>query len=84
MRNNILASVSDMGCFGSLVLSVQDFESYLNIVLIVISILILSVNFFLRFYDRAKDGKLTKQEIKETIDDLQDAKNKIDGMKGGK
>ena len=74
---NILASVSDMGCFGSLVLSVQDFESYLKIVLIVILILIL------RFYDRAKDGKLTKQEIKETIDDLQDAKNKIDGMKGG-
>lgn len=83
MRNNILASVSDMGCFGSLVLSVQDFESYLNIALIVISILILCVNFFLRFYDRAKDGKLTKQEIKETIDDLQDVKNKIDSTKGG-
>lgn len=84
MRNNVLASVSDMGCFGSLILSIQDIESYLNIALIIISIVILSVNFLLRFYDRAKDGKLTKQEIKETIDDLQDAKNKIDGMKGGK
>lgn len=84
MRNNVLASVSDMGCFGSLILSIQDIESYLNIALIIISIVILSVNFLLRFYDRAKDGKLTKQEIKETIDDLQDVKNKIDDMKGGK
>ena len=83
MRNNILASVSDMGCFGSLVLSVQDFESYLNIVLIVISILILSVNFFLRFYDRAKDGKLTKQEIKDTIDDAEKLKNDINNLKRG-
>ena len=75
--------MSDMGCFGSIVLSIQDLESYLNIVLIVASIIILSVNFFLRFYDRLKDGKLTKQEIKDTIEDVKELKDKFDDMKRG-
>ena len=72
-----------MGCFGSLVLSVQDIECYMNIILIAISIMVLCVNFGLRFYDRAKDGKLTKQEIKETIEDAEHIKEEIETMKRG-
>lgn len=77
MRKNILASLSDMGCFGSLVLSVQDIECYMNIFLIAISILILSINFVLRIYDRMKDGDLTSEEIEETIQDAKDTANEI-------
>lgn len=84
MREKILTYASAGFSSCGIVLSAQDIESYLNIILITISVLILCINFGLRIYDRIKDGKLTKQEIKETIDDLQDAKNKIDGMKGGK
>ena len=83
LRNNVLASLSDMGCFGSLILSIQDTESYINIALMIISILILIINFSLRFYDRLKDGKLTKAEIKETITDVQQIKDEIDKMKRG-
>lgn len=83
MRNNILASVSDMGCMGSIVLSIQDIECYMNIILIIISILVLSVNFGLRVFDRVKDGKLTKEEIKDTIDDAQRLKEEIEKMKRG-
>ena len=83
MRKNVLTALSDMGCMGSLVLSIQDIECYMNIILIVISILILSINFGLRVFDRVKDGKLTKQEIQDTIEDAEQFKEEIEKMKRG-
>ena len=83
LRKNVLSALSDMGCFGSLVLSVQDIECYMNIILIVISIFILCVNFGLRVWDRVKDGKLTKEEIQDTIDDAEKLKDDISKMKRG-
>lgn len=77
MREKILTYTSAGFSSCGIVLSAQDIESYLNIILITISVLILCINFGLRVYDRIKDGKLTKEEIKETVDELQDLSENI-------
>ena len=77
MKNQVLTGVSDLGAIGSLVLSTSDVESKLNCLFIIVSIVILCVNFGLRMYDRLKDGKLTKDEIKDTIDDVKEIKDEI-------
>lgn len=82
MREKILTYASAGFSSCGIVLSAQDIESYLNIVLITISVLILCINFGLRVYDRIKDGKLTKEEIKETVDDLENLSEEIK-KKGG-
>ena len=85
MREKILTYTSSVLSSCSIFLSVQDIESYINIAFIVVSVLILCINFGLRIYDRMKDGKLTKEEIDDTIEDaehlIEDIKNKT---KGGK
>lgn len=85
MREKILTYTSSVLSSCSLFLSVQDIESYINIAFIVVSVMILCINFGLRIYDRMKDGKLTKEEIDDTIEDaehlIEDIKNKT---KGGK
>ncbi len=83
MREKILTYASAGFSSCGIVLSAQDIESYLNIVLITISVLILCINFGLRVYDRIKDGKLTKEEIKETVDDLENLSEEIK-KKGGR
>ena len=85
MREKILTYTSSVLSSCSIFLSVQDIESYINIAFIVVSVLILCINFGLRIYDRMKDGKLTKEEIQDTVEDaehlIEDIKNKT---KGGK
>ena len=85
MREKILTYTSSVLSSCSIFLSVQDIESYINIAFIVVSVMILCINFGLRIYDRLKDGKLTKEEIQDTVEDaehlIEDIKNKT---KGGK
>ena len=85
MREKILTYTSSVLSSCSIFLSVQDIESYINIAFIVVSVMILCINFGLRIYDRMKDGKLTKEEIQDTVEDaehlIEDIKNKT---KGGK
>ena len=83
MREKILTYASAGFSSCGIVLSAQDIESYLNIALITISVLILCINFGLRVYDRIKDGKLTKEEVKETVDDLENLSEQIK-KKGGR
>ena len=83
MREKILTYTSSVLSSCSIFLSVQDIESYINIAFIVVSVMILCINFGLRIYDRMKDGKLTKEEIDDTIEDaehlIEDIKNKTKG-----
>lgn len=83
MRDKILTYSSSVLSSCSIVLSAQDIESYLNIAFITISVLILCINFGLRIYDRVKDGKVTKEEIRDTVDDtkklVEDIKNTTKG-----
>lgn len=83
MREKILTYTSSVLSSCSIFLSVQDIESYINIAFIVVSVMILCINFGLRIYDRMKDGKLTKEEIDDTIEDaehlIKDIKNKTKG-----
>ena len=85
MRDKVLTYFSSILSSCSIFLSAQDIESYINIVFIIISVTILCINFGLRIYDRLKDGKLTKEEIQDTVEDaehlIEDIKNKT---KGGK
>lgn len=83
MREKLLTYTSAGFSSCGLALSVQDVESYLNIVLIVISVMILLINCGLRLYDRLKDKKLTPEEVKETVDDLNNLSEEIK-KKGGR
>lgn len=83
MREKILTYTSSVLSSFSIFLSVQDIESYINIAFIVVSVMILCINFGLRIYDRMKDGKLTKEEIDDTIEDAEHLIEEIK-KKGGK
>ena len=83
MREKILTYSSSILSSCSIFLSTQDIESFLNIAFITISAVILIINFGLRIYDRMKDGKLTKEEIKDTVDDAEHLIEEIK-KKGGK
>ncbi len=83
MREKILTYTSSVLSSCSIFLSVQDIESYINIAFIVVSVMILCINFGLRIYDRMKDGKLTKEEIDDTIEDAEHLIEEIK-KKGGK
>lgn len=83
MREKILTYSSSILSSFSIFLSTQDIESFLNIAFIIISVLILCINFGLRIYDRLKDGKLTKEEIKDTVEDAEHLIEEIK-KKGGK
>lgn len=77
MRNSILSVTSNACCIGTIVLSVQDIEEIISIISLCIGIAVMIINVSLRFYDRIKDGKLTPDEIKETIDDVKDIHDTI-------
>ena len=83
MREKILTYTSSVLSSCSIFLSVQDIESYINIAFIVVSVMILCINFGLRIYDRLKDGKLTKEEIQDTVEDAEHLIEEIK-KKGGK
>lgn len=83
MREKILTYSSSILSSFSIFLSTQDIESFLNIAFIIISVIILCINFGLRIYDRMKDGKLTKEEIKDTVEDAEHLIEEIK-KKGGK
>ena len=83
MREKILTYTSSVLSSCSIFLSVQDIESYINIAFIVVSVMILCINFGLRIYDRMKDGKLTKEEIQDTVEDAEHLIEDIK-KKGGK
>lgn len=83
MREKILTYSSSILSSFSIFLSTQDIESFLNIAFIIISVIILCINFGLRIYDRMKDGKLTKEEIQDTVEDAEHLIEEIK-KKGGK
>ena len=83
MREKILTYSSSILSSCSIFLSMQDIESFLNIAFIIISVMILCINFGLRIYDRIKDGKLTKEEIQDTVEDAEHLIEEIK-KKGGK
>lgn len=83
MRDKVLTYFSSVLSSCSIFLSAQDIESYINIAFIIISVMILIINFGLRIYDRMKDGKLTKEEIKDTVEDAEHLIEEIK-KKGGK
>lgn len=60
--------------------SLVDITNVLNIVILVISIANILFVLACRIYDRLKDGKLTKDEIKDTIKDVGDAKSEIEHL----
>lgn len=83
MRGRILNIASSVPASLSIVLGVHDIESYCSIAFIVISSVVLLINFGLRIYDRVKDGKLTAEEIKDTVDDLEKLQDDLSQLGGG-
>lgn len=78
MRNRIM-NIASSGTAGlAITTSIQNIESICSIVFVVLSAVILLINFGLRVYDRVKDGKLTPEEIK---DSAEDAKKLVDDLK---
>ena len=57
--------------------SITDISNVLNIILLIISIANILLVVIFKIYDRLKDGKLTKEEINDTIKDVEDAKREI-------
>ena len=66
----VLTILSDTSAAGGLAIGLSQIYTLLGIVLTVGSIIVLIVNFALRMYDRFKDKKITKQEAKDTFDDM--------------
>ena len=66
----VLTILSDTSAAGGLAIGLSQIYSILGIVLTIGSIIVLVVNFALRMYDRFKDKKITKQEAKDTFDDM--------------
>ncbi len=65
-----LTILSDTSAAGGLAIGLSQIYTILGIVLTIGSIIVLIVNFVLRIYDRFKDKKITKQEVKDTLDDM--------------
>lgn len=78
MRNRIMNIASSCTAGLAITTSIQNIESICSIVFVVLSAVILLINFGLRIYDRVKDGKLTPEEIK---DSAEDAKKLVDDLK---
>lgn len=78
MRNRIMNIASSTTAGLAITTSIQNIESICSIVFVVLSAVILLINFGLRIYDRVKDGKLTPEEIK---DSAEDAKKLVDDLK---
>lgn len=72
-------------CLSSLFASISlyDIENVLNIVILVLSIVNILIVLFSKIYNKLKDGKLTKEEINEIKNDIQNAINDVEQVKKG-
>lgn len=68
MRNEDITTFS-LSAIG-LSVSLTDFKNWLDIILIVLSILNVSIILFIKLRKYLKDGKLDKDEIKDLSDDV--------------
>ena len=66
----VLTILSDTSAAGGLAIGLSQIYTLLGIILTIGSIIVLIINFALRMYDRFKDKKITKQEAKDTFDDM--------------
>ena len=62
------ASAASAG--SALIFTIQDIYSIVG--LVCISVFVLLVNLLFKVYDRIKDKKITKQEVSETLDDIEE------------
>ena len=53
--------------------TIGDINNVINMVILVVSLINIVLVVCFKIYDRVKDGKLTKAEIKDTIEDVKDA-----------
>ena len=61
---------------GGLAISLQDIQSILSIIIIVIDILWLVGKFLIKFIRYCKDGELTEEEIEDLKNDIYEIKDK--------
>ena len=66
---------------GGLTISLQDLQSTLSIILIVIDILWLIGKFTIKFIRYCKDGELSQEEIDDLLSDSKEIKKSIDNAK---
>lgn len=57
--------------------TVTDINNVINMILLIVSVANILLVIIFKIYDRIKDGKLTKEEINDTIKDVEDAKRDI-------
>lgn len=75
--NAKLLTVSDTTAVGGLAVGLSQIYTILGIVCTFVSLVVLIVNFIIRIHDRLKDGKMDKQELEWTIDDVTKLASKI-------
>ena len=61
-------------------ISIADLTNIINMIVLIISALNIVLCVAFKIWDRIKDGKLTKEEIKDTINDVEDAKRDIEHL----
>lgn len=64
-------------------ISVADLTNIINIIVLVISATNILLCLFFKIYDRIKDGKLTKEELNDTIKDVKDALEDVEQLTKG-
>ena len=57
--------------------SISDINNIINMILLIISIINILLVVIFKIWDRVKDGKFTKEELNDTIKDVEDAKREI-------
>ena len=75
MRNEDITTFS-LSAIG-LSVSLTDFKNWLDIILIVLSIVNVSIILFIKLRKYLKDGKLDKDEIKDISDDINHIKDEV-------
>ena len=75
--NAKLLTVSDTTAVGGLAVGLSQIYTILGIICTFVSLVVLIVNFIIRIHDRLKDGKMDKQELEWTIDDVTKLASKI-------
>ena len=72
-------------CLSSLFasLSLYDIENVLNVIILVLSIINILIVLSSKIYEKLKDGKITREELKEIKEDIQTAITEIEESKKG-
>lgn len=73
-------AIEDMVILSGIGVSLVDIQTIMSIVLLTFNIIWLLVKFALKLYRYLKDGKLTKEELDDLTNDIDDIK-KIGGDK---